>query len=330
LISVSGSARVRVGVVGLGRWGRNLTRNFHTLGCLAGLCDTDPDHLQAAADAYPAVRAYSRSEALLRSGDVDAVAIATPAGTHHELAASALTAGLHVFVEKPMTTDLGAARMLVNQARTAGLQLVTGHLLHYHPAFQTLRAMVQDGRLGAPRGIVTSRLVSGPEIPREHAIWEFAPHDIAMILACTGVLPSSVCCSGPASAPIGPPAAHTRVNLAFPSGLRTRTTVSWRGRAKVQRFEVEGDSATAVFDDVAPTGSKLTLAPTGELPIPVPVPDREPLASECAAFVEAVATGVAPPSGADEGLRVMTVLDACFRSLEERRTVPLQAPGNSG
>ncbi|MCE2474919.1 MAG: Gfo/Idh/MocA family oxidoreductase [Alphaproteobacteria bacterium] len=327
---MSSSARARVGVVGFGRWGRNLARNFHAIGCLAGLCDSDPDHLRAAADTYPAARAFPQSEALIRSGDVDAVAIATPAGTHHELAASALTADLHVFVEKPMTTDLAAARTLVVQARAAGLQLVTGHLLHYHPAFETLRAMVHDGRLGALRGIVTSRLTSGPETPREHVIWEFAPHDIAMILACTDELPLSVCCFRPDSESNGPSAAHTRVELAFSSGLRSQTTVSWRGLAKVQRFEVEGNVATAVFDDVAPAGSKLTLAPTGQPPSPVPVPDREPLASECAAFVEAVATGVAPPSGADEGLRVMTVLDACFRSLEERRTVPLQIPENGG
>lgn len=327
---MSGSARARVGVVGVGRWGRNLARNFHATGCLAGLCDTDPEHLRDAADAYPAVRAYPESEALIRSGDVEAIAIATPAGTHHELAASALAAGLHVFVEKPMTTDLGAARTLVVRARAAGLQLVTGHLLHYHPAFQTLRAMVHDGRLGALRGIETSRLMSGPEIPREHVIWEFAPHDIAMILACTGALPSSVRCAGPDSGSDGPSAAHARVELAFSAGLRTRTTVSWRGRAKVQRFEVEGDAATAVFDDTAAPGSKLTLAAAGQPPRPVPVPEREPLAGECAAFVEAVETGVAPPSGADEGLRVMTVLDACFRSLEERGTVPLRIPGNAG
>ena len=319
-----------MGVVGFGRWGRNLARNFHTIGCLAGLCDADPGHLRAAADAYPAARAYPRPEALIRSGDVDAVAIATPPGTHHELAAAALGAGLHVFVEKPMTTDLAAARTLADQAGAAGLQLVTGHLLHYHPAFQTLRAMVRDGRLGALRGIVTSRLAPGPETPREHVLWEFAPHDIAMILACTGVLPLSVCCSGPDSASNGPSAAHARVELAFSSGLRTRTTVSWRGRAKEQRFEVEGDVATAVFDDVAPAGSKLTLAPAGGSPSPVPVPDREPLASECASFVEAVATGAAPPSGADEGLRVMTVLDACFRSLAEQRAVQLPVPENGG
>lgn len=327
---MSGSARVRVGIVGFGRWGRNLARNFHTIGCLAGLCDTDPDQLRAATDAYPAARACSQSEALIRSGDVDALVIATPAGTHHELAASALAAGLHVFVEKPMTTDLAAARRLVVQAGTAGLQLVTGHLLHYHPAFQTLRAMVHDGRLGALRGIVTSRLTSGPDTPREHVLWEFAPHDIAMILACTDALPTSICCAGPDSASNGPSAAHARVELAFSSGLRTRTTVSWRGRAKVQRIEVEGDAATAVFDDVAPPGSKLTLAPAGQPPSPVPIPDREPLASECAAFVEAVETGVAPPNGADEGLRVMTVLDACFRSLEEQGAVPLRIPENGG
>lgn len=320
--------RVRVGVVGTGRWGRNLARNFHGIGCLAGLCDSASEALRIAARACPSVPGHDSANELISSGNVDAVAIATPAGTHHDIAASALAAGLHVFVEKPMTTDLAAAKALVADARCSGLQLVTGHLLHYHPAFQSLLSLVRSDRLGALHSIVTSRLIPGPEVPREHVLWEFAPHDVAMILACAGALPSSVRCSGADPRSDGSAAVQCSIELRFRTGLRTQTTVSWRSDSKVQRFEVHGETGSAVFDDVAPAEAKLKLTPAGQPPCAIRFPEQEPLAAECAAFVEAVKTGVAPVSGASEGLRVMTVLDACFRSLNEKRTVLLQTPEN--
>ena len=320
--------RVRVGVVGTGRWGRNLARNFHGIGCLAGLCDSASEALRTAARACPSVPGHGHANELISSGEVDAVAIATPAGTHHDIAAAALAAGLHVFVEKPMTTDLAAAKALVADASCSGLQLVTGHLLHYHPAFQSLLSLVRSDRLGTLHSIVTSRLAPGPEVPREHVLWEFAPHDVAMILACTGALPTSVRCSGTDPHSGGSSAVQCAIELCFRTGLRTRTTVSWRSDSKVQRFEVRGDSGSAVFDDVAPPGTKLRLTPAGQPPCAIRFPEQEPLAAECVAFVEAVKTGVAPLSGASEGLRVMTVLDACFRSLNEERTVLLQTPEN--
>ena len=175
---------------------------------------------------------------------------------------------------------------------------------------------------------MTSRLTPGPEVPREHVLWEFAPHDVAMILACAGALPSSVRCSGSDPHSDGSSAVQCSIELRFRTGLRTQTTVSWRSDSKVQRFEVHGETGSAVFDDVAPAEAKLKVTPAGQPPCAIRFPEQEPLAAECAAFVEAVKTGVAPLSGASEGLRVMTVLDACFRSLNEKRTVLLQTPEN--
>ncbi len=313
----------RVGVVGVGRWGGNLARNFHRLGSLAAVCDTDPDCLRRAADIYPGVPPHMTPESLIRSVDLDALAIATPASTHYRIAALALEAGLHVFVEKPMTTDLSSARSLAGQARRAKRQLMTGHLLHYHPAFQALQRLVRTGRLGAVRRIVSHRLAPGPATPREHVLWEFAPHDVSMILACTGALPEWVFCSAPEAAAGVSPDAHCRITFGFSAGPCVETTLSGCARTKVQRFEVRGRLASAVFDDVLPTASKLRLVSTGQPDEAIPVTDREPLLAECAAFLETITTGTTPPSGAAEGLQVMAVLDACHRSLDTgQRAVP--------
>ena len=120
---------LRVGVVGLGHWGPNLARNFAAQGALAALADSRADVLAHFGARYPGARAFPNIDMLLANGDVDAVAIATPAETHGELAAKALMAGKHVFVEKPLCIDLAEGRMLGANAAKRGLTLMVGHLL---------------------------------------------------------------------------------------------------------------------------------------------------------------------------------------------------------
>src|SRR5919109_4410598 len=94
----------RAGVVGAGYWGPNLIRNLAELpgSPLAAVCDKQAARLDYVRARYPAVRLYEAFEALLAAPDVNAVVIATPAETHGCLAAQALAAGKHVFVEKPL------------------------------------------------------------------------------------------------------------------------------------------------------------------------------------------------------------------------------------
>jgi predicted dehydrogenase len=91
----------RLGQVGLGQWGKNLARNFADLADLAWLCDLDEAQHAELAQRYPQARLTARFDDVLADDSVDAVVIATPVPTHHELAKRALEAGKHVFVEKP-------------------------------------------------------------------------------------------------------------------------------------------------------------------------------------------------------------------------------------
>ncbi len=313
-----------MGVIGVGRWGRNLIRNFDAMGCLAGLCDSDSVALDSIAAQHPAAGRFVAFEEMIRSGNINAVAIATPPSTHAFLAQSALDAGLDVFVEKPMTTDLASARALVTQARAGGRQLMTGHLLRYHPAFQTLLEQIRTGAIGQVQEMASSRLVPGPEIPREHVLWEFAAHDISMLLACADAVPVSVQCIDGEGDAGQPGRLHASIRLTFASGVEAITTVSWRSPAKVQLLSVHGEIGSLEFNDVAPPESKLLFRSGGEAETAISFPAEEPLARECAAFVSAVVSGKPPASDALEGLQVMTVLDACFRSLADGRPVALE------
>lgn len=327
---------VRVGVIGLGHWGPNLARNFAAHGALVALADSRPDILARFGAQYPGAKTFPDLESMLAAKVVDAVAIATPAATHGALAAKALAAGLHVFAEKPLCLDLDEARALGTVAKGAGLTLMVGHLLLYHPAFIALQALVKADRLGQLRYIYSNRLSLGKIRREENALWSFAPHDVSMIVALSGSLPSRVMTTG-GSYLLSDVADTTLSHLAFPDGLQAHIFVSWLHPYKDHRLVVVGGEGMATFHDSEPEGRKLMLYPhavgwDGELPTvtkaaaePVPYEAGEPLSLECRHFLDCVEHRRAPRSDAAESLRVLAVLDACQRSLSTGQPIELKA-----
>ena len=132
---------MRVGVVGLGGWGKNLLRNFGTLpeADLRWGCDADPATREST-PAYPQAHFTAELDDLLADPELEAVVLATPVPTHYELARRSLEAGKHVMVEKPMTFRAAEAHELREVVRRTGLTLMVGHLLRFHPAVDKLRS----------------------------------------------------------------------------------------------------------------------------------------------------------------------------------------------
>ena len=162
------AAMPRVGVIGTGHWGRNLLRNFDSLGALAALCDVAPERLGALSEEFPEATAFADHHALFNGHGIDAVAIATPAATHGTLVAEALDAGKHVFVEKPLCLDIAEGRHLADCAAQAGTTLMVGHLLLYHPAFIALREdgpITRGPRVRSPYSAVSEIENRMPAIP---------------------------------------------------------------------------------------------------------------------------------------------------------------------
>lgn len=324
----------RVAAIGLGHWGRHIARNLDALGVLAAMFDSRPDTRQAFATLYPRARVPDSLEAVLDDPGIDAVAIATPAATHGDLVAEALRAGKHVFVEKPVCLDLARAHALKAEADALGRTLMVGHLLLYHPAFRALAAAVRRGELGRLRYIYSNRASLGKIRREENALWSFAPHDISMILSLAGRMPKRVTASGGSYLAEGV-ADTTLSHLEFADGLQAHVFVSWLHPYKEQRLVVVGERAMAVFDDVADGPGKLLAFPhkahwDGDLPVvskaeaePIPYEAGEPLRIECQAFLDAVGGVAQPPSDAAEGIRVLTVLDACQQAIVERHAVEL-------
>jgi len=317
-----------IAVVGSGYWGKNLVRNFHELGVLKAVCDRNETVLSRFSEEYPGIETCFAFHDILNRKEIAAVVIATPAETHFALSREALLSGKHVYVEKPMALLEAEGRELARIAKNANRIFMVGHLLQHHPAFVRLKQLALGGELGRINYIYSHRLNLGKIRREENILWSFAPHDISMILALAGDEPESVHA-------VGGNYLHKKIadvtttHLEFASGLQAHIFVSWLHPFKEQKLVVVGDRKMAVFDDTQPWSDKLLLYPHQiKWQDNIPVPARaeaerlsfepaEPLRLECEHFLDSIEKGTSPITDAEEGLRVLKVLNASQQSLDQ-------------
>jgi predicted dehydrogenase len=321
----------RVAVVGLGYWGSNVARNLQALpGCdLAWCCDSDPDRRERLRGAFPYARLTAELGEVLDDESVEAVAIATPVPTHGTLAAMALAAGKHCFVEKPLACDVAEAERLVDLAAERNRTLMVGHLLAYHPALVALRDLCESGELGELQYVYSQRLNLGRLRADENALWSLGAHDVSAILALIGDLPAQVSARGASYVRAGVEDV-VFAHLAFAGGLTAHVHVSWLDPRKERRLTVVGSRRMATFDDMEPERTLTVydkgfdpdaamegdyVARTGEQRSP-PISRREPLRIELDHFLDCVRDGSAPRTDGRAGLTVVQVLEALQRSLD--------------
>jgi predicted dehydrogenase len=320
---------IKVGLAGLGHWGPNLARNFDDLAELAWLCDLSPDLVDRYGARYPNARATDRFDDLLEDDSVQAIVVATPVPTHYELSRRALSAGKHVFVEKPPALSGAETDELVALAEERELVLLPGHLLLYHPAIAKLRELIDSGELGEVLYIYGNRQNLGQIRKDENALWSLGVHDLSVILNLVGEEPSEVWARGESFI-------HEGVEdvvfsyLRFPSGVVAHMHLSWLDPHKMRKMTVVGRNKMAVFDDME-LERKVTVydkgteqraesygewrTRTGDIYIPK-VSNDEPLRLECRHFLSLVAGDGDPLEAARAGAVVVRVLEQLQHSLE--------------
>jgi len=326
---------LRVGVVGLGYWGPNLARNFTAIaGCeLAYCCDASEAARARVAPMFPGTRLAADLDELLADPALDAVALATPVPTHADLAVRVLEAGKHCFVEKPLAQSVQDAQRAVAAADATGRMLMVGHLLEYHPGVRKLKELADTGELGDEiYYIYGNRLNLGKLRADENALWSLGAHDVSVVLYLAGEEPSEVAAQGEAYVRDGVEDV-VFCFMRFPSGLTAHLHLSWLDPHKERRFTVVGSRRMATFDDMD-LERKLTvydkgfdedartygeyITRSGDIFSPR-IANVEPLRIECEEFVECARTGARPRSDGASGLRVVRVLEALERSLEDSR-----------
>lgn len=317
---------IKVAQIGCGYWGKNLARNLAEIGALGAVVDGNPGTAAAMSAQHGAP--VMDLDAVLADPSIQGVSLATPAETHAGLAARALAAGKHVYVEKPMALTAAECRGMIADASRANRILMVGHLLQYHPIFSALRDLVASGGIGALRYVYSNRLSLGKFRVEEDVLWSFAPHDISMILALAGRPVTSVTAQGAGFVTPGIADVAT-CQLGFEGGLRGHVFASWSHPFKEQRLVAIGDAGMAVFEDSQPAWDRKlavyrhAIDISGPVPMPtaaqpeyVAVPQGEPLKTECQEFVSAIREGRKPRTDGAEGLAVIDVLERASAAMK--------------
>jgi predicted dehydrogenase len=326
--------RLRIGVIGSGYWGPNLTRNFFELPTseVAVVADLDPDRLAAIGSRYPGVTLTTNYQDLF-SMQLDAAVVATPPPTHFTLARDCLQNGLHTLVEKPLTLNTADAERLIEIADAHDLTLMVGHTFEYNVAVQTLREIIAAGELGDIYYVNSVRANLGLFQRNLSVLWDLAPHDIAILLYLLGCDPICVSAWGGARICEGM-YDISYLHLVFPKNILAHVHVSWLDPCKVRRITVVGSRKMAVYDDMEPQ-EKLKIYDKGVETLPythtygdfqcnyrygdVIIPYlrvNEPLRVECQHFVDCVLHHKTPQSSGLDGLKVVKVLEHAEQSMQ--------------
>jgi predicted dehydrogenase len=330
---------VKVGIIGYGYWGPNLTRNFYELPSadLVAVADLSEERLKQASLKYPQIVAKHDYQELFDLG-LDAVVVATPPATHYQIAKDCLEHNLHVLVEKPITLKSEDAEELVELADTRGLTLMVGHIFAYNSAVHALKKYIDSGELGDIYYIDAARLSLGLFQRNSNVLWDLAPHDISILLYLLGEKPMSVSAHGTPCVFEGI-VDVAYLNLVFPNNIPAYIHVSWLDPCKVRRITVVGSKKMAVYNDVE-NENKIKIYDKGVDPpaytnggfgefqcsyhsgdITIPnIRVAEPLRQECQNFIDSIVNHTEPYSCGRDGLEVVKILEAAQRSMSNGQT----------
>jgi predicted dehydrogenase len=333
---------IRLGVIGHGYWGPNVVRNFSAQpDCVvAAVCDKNPATLTRVSTHYPAARATSDPRDVMKSPDIDAVAIVTPVSTHYELAKQALLHGKHVFVEKPMTATSAQAEELVELADRKNLQVMVDHTFLFTGAVRKIKELVDDGVLGPLYYYDSTRVNLGLFQHDVNVIWDLGPHDVSIVDHLIGLEPEMVVATG--GAHLNGLADMAYITLYFPNGIVAHINVNWLSPVKVRTTLIGGQRKMLVWNDLEPAEKikvydkgvdvaseegryrLLVSYRSGDMWAPR-VDEGEALQREARYFLDNIASGTRPFNDARAGLRIVKILEAADESLKRRKEVTLSS-----
>jgi predicted dehydrogenase len=328
---------IRVAVIGAGYWGPNLIRNFSA--CpetkLMAVCDKDSSRLEKVLATYPEVHSIENVEDVLARDDIDAVAIATPVGTHAPLALAALRAGKHVLVEKPMASCSRDAEAMIIAAKEAGRVLMVDHTFIYSGPVRKIKEIIDSGDLGDIFYVDSVRINLGLFQHDVNVVWDLAPHDLSIMDYLIGRLPKSLSAFGTCHADNdGGIEDVAYLNLDFGSGLMASFHVNWLSPVKIRHFLVGGSRKGLVYNDLSPDEKikiydrGITVSQdaearhrmlidyrTGDVWSPQ-IANKEPLQTMVSHFAACIRDGMNPLTDGEAGLRVVRILEAAQRSIK--------------
>lgn len=295
------TADLRIGVIGAGRWGRNVIRTLRTLAGvhLAAVVSNNPNTRELVGDDC---RVYPDVQSLLRDKSLDGVAICTPPATHFDIAHDVLDAGIPIFIEKPLTFDPAQADTLVRLAAAAGTWGMVDHIHLFSGAFQKLLTSLPE--IGAITAIKSIAGNTGPVRNDTDVLWDWGPHDVAMMLSVL----DEVVHADSETKPLPAGAAEVTLRLMFPGDVHATAILSNGRTERIREFSVEGAVGMLRYID-AGDERHCALDAGGKTEI-LRVETAKPLTTALQAFATCIKNNTPPASDLVLGACVVRILAA--------------------
>lgn len=335
---------INIGIIGYGYWGPNLVRNFFSVNncCVKAVADSRPERLAALSKVFPGVSGVRNADDILYDCGIDAVIIATPVSAHFALAKEALLQRKHVLLEKPMTSSVSEAEILMALAAQRNLVLMVDHTFLYTGAVEKMKQLVESEELGNIKYLDSTRINLGLFQQDINVLWDLAPHDISILNYIINERPYSVNATG---------VTHTKnaieniayLTVNFHSGFIAHFNCSWSSPVKVRMMLIGGDQKMILYNDLEPT-EKIKVYDTGYVhttdeerkkimvdyrtgDIHVPkVGTSEALLGMADDFISCINNGMIPRSNCQLGLDVVKILEASNQSIKNNGCEVLLEP----
>jgi UDP-N-acetylglucosamine 3-dehydrogenase len=306
---------VSIAVIGTGGWGKNHVRVLSELGHLAAVCDLDASRARAYAEKYR-VKGYSDVDELLEKARPDGVTICTPASTHFAVASKTLKAGVHTFVEKPMTSTLKEAQDLIKEADRAGKILTVGFIERFNPAIMELKKMITGGTLGRPILFEYHRENRrGENIVDVGVVKDASVHDIDTARWLFGEEPKTVYAR--VGSVMGKNEDIATILLGFGDERTAFITTNWVTPSRVRQLSAVFEKAVVTVDFIS---QEIKVHEEAGTRVPKHVV-QEPLMLELKGYAAAIAEGRQPLVSGKDGLMVTRIAEAVLASSKTKSPI---------
>jgi predicted dehydrogenase len=326
------------GVIGYGYWGPNVVRNLASLdgSRVLAIAEINPTAAKRAQKAYPGIVVTTNAMEVIKSAEIDAVAVVSPVWTHYELAKAALENGKHVFVEKPFTSNSAQGEELINLAQQKNLKIMVDHTFLFTGAVKKIRQLLDEGTLGKLYYYDSTRVNLGLFQHDINVLWDLAPHDLSIMDYLIKSSPEAVVATGQSHLNCHEDVAY--MTLYFPENVIAHINVNWLSPVKVRTTLIGGEKRMLVWNDleadekvkVYDKGVNITNQEgvyellvhyrSGDMWAPQ-VEQFEALRKEMSYFVDCISSGQEPFNDGCAGLRVVRMLEAASESLAKRGAI---------
>ncbi len=320
----------KVAVIGVGSMGKNHARVYSELpeAELVAVVDADLKTAEAVATNH-GVHAYTDIGEMLKKEKPEAVSIAVPTALHTQMGLTALEAGAHVLMEKPIAATVEEGRRLIDKASQMKRQLMVGHIVRFNPAMQALKKKLQEGALGRIFQIFCRRAGTFPARIRDvGVVIDLAPHDVDIMRFLTGLDPLRVYAETERHI-------HTDHEdlvwglLRFPDGVVGSLEINWLTPTKIREVLVLGEHGLFRVDDLTQdlyfyendqaksvqwTALETIKGVSEGSMTRYPLQRYEPLKAELQGFLHAVQSGIPVPVSGEDGLEALRLALALVES----------------